>query len=224
MAFSDVSSRSPFRQTADSMESFYQKVILWLFADFAIAGAATWLIGPLVPPSLMIGLSIALIVVLLAAGFSRRASKFAGLFSILVPTVIGIILYPALNNFFSTGNGDVVYMAAFGTAAVFGSMAVVGWISKKSLNRFLPVMFGILIGVIVVSLLNAFLFHLSGLSLLISIVTLVLFSVYSYIDIQRIRDRSDGDAPASMYALNVFLDIVNIFTSLLNILGFVSRD
>lgn len=202
--------------------SFYGNVMFWLFLAFGAAGVGTYFIGPLVPPALMMPLYLATLAALLVSAFVRKSSFMSGLFTIAVPLVLGVMLYPTLNMHLATGSGDVVVMAAVGTAVMFGSMALLGWRSKKSLDGLSKPLFGVLIGVIVLSLLNAFLLHMTMLSLVISCAVLVIFAIFSYIDIQAIRDRKYGDS-APPYALNVFLNIYNIFVSLLNILGFM-RD
>lgn len=204
---------------------FYAQVMLWLGFSFAVAAIGTFVIGPMVPPALILPLYGIVFVALLASAFARKTKKMMGFFAIAVPTALGVVLYPTLNAYISSGSGDIVGFAALGTALVFGTMAYFGWTSKKSLNRFLPRMFAVLVAVIVLSLLNAFFFQLPALSLVISLAVVVLFSVYTFIDIQRIRDRTEADdMPASFYALNIFLNIYNIFVALLNIFGFASSD
>lgn len=205
--------------------SFYSKVMLWLGISFAVAAIGTFVLGPLVPPAAVLPLYLVVLVALIASAFARKAKKFMGAFAVAVPTVLGIVLYPTLNAYISSGSGDIVGMAALGTALVFGVMAYWGWTSKKSMYRAMPALFAILIGVIVLSLLNAFIFHLSVLSFVISLAAVGVFAVYTFIDIQRIRDRAGADQlPPSSYALDIFLDIYNLFVSLLNIFGFLSRD
>lgn len=205
--------------------SFYSKVMAWLALSFSVAAVGVFLIGPLVPPAFILPLSIVAIVALIAAGFSRKAMKLSGLFSVVIPLILGITLYPTLNYYISSGMGNVIGLAAGGTAIIFGAMAILGWTSKKSLNKWAPKLFMIVIALIALSLLNTLFFKLSILSLLISMVVVVVFAIYTFIDIQAIRDRTPGNGvPASFYALNIFLDIYNIFVSLLNILGFVSRN
>lgn len=216
---------APQPQRNDEANSFYAQVMLWLGISFAVAAVGTFIIGPMVPQSLILPLYIVVFVALLASGFARKTKKLMGVFAIAVPTVLGIVLYPTLNAYISSGSGDIVGFAALGTALVFGTMAYFGWTSKKSMTRFLPRLFAVLIGVIVLSLLNAFWFQLPILSFVISLVVVVIFSVYTFIDIQMIRDKVGADQlPPSYYALNIFLDIFNIFVALLNIFGFASSD
>lgn len=116
--------------------------------------------------------------------------------------------------------GSIVIEAAVGTAIVFGSMAIWGWTTKKDLSGWYKPMFFILLGIIAVSLLNVFVFQLGGLQLLIAIGALVIFSIYSVMDIQRLKnaEKYGTTAHPAMYALNIFLDIWNIFVALLRIL------
>lgn len=213
--------------TSRSLENneFYRKIMTWLAVSFGAASAGVFLIGPKIPQSMIMPLGIVAIVALIAASFSRKAMKLSGLFAIVIPVILGITLYPTLNYYVNNGMGNIVGIAAAGTAIIFGLMAILGWTSKVSLNKWGPKLFILLIGIIAISLLNAFIFKLTILSLVISIAVVIVFSIYTFIDIQAIRDRSPSDQiPASFYALNIFLDIYNIFVSLLNILGILSKD
>ena len=79
-----------------------------------------------------------------------------------------------------------------------------------------------MVGLIAISLLNAFLFKLPLLAVVISAVVIVIMALYTFISIQQLKNRDPYDQiPAPHYALNLFLNIYNIFISLLNILGFL---
>ncbi len=208
-----------------SENTFYSQVMLWLGISFAVAAVGTFILGPIVPPALVIPLYFVALGALIISAFARKAMKFMGAFAVIIPTILGIVLYPTLNAYIAAGSGDIVGMAALGTAVVFGTMAVWGWNSKKSMYRLMPALFAILIGVIVLSLLNAFFFQLTGLSFVISLAVVAIFAIYTFIDIQMIRDKVGADeTPASFYALNVFLNIYNLFVALLNIFGVLADD
>lgn len=215
---------TPSQPTRDEPEgTFYGKVMLWATGALASSAFGTAFLGPLVPQSLMIPLYILMLITLLGVGFLRRArGVLAPVLTIAVPLVLGIILYPTLNYYITSGAGDVVTNALLGTGIIFGSMSIIAWRSPKSLERFAGWAFAALIGIIVLSLVNVFLLHLTILQLLISFGVLILFSVLTWIDIQRVRDRVDSDNPA-FHALSLFLDFLNIFVALLNIFG-IMRD
>ena len=202
-------------------QSFYSQVIGWTAAAFASLAVGSAVLGPVIPQSMLMPLYFVALGALIIAGFTKKSSNpvFSGTFAIAIPAILGAILYPTLDYYFSTGQGDIVISAAVGAVAIFGLMGAWGWVSKKDISGWLPKMFFILIGLIVVSLLNVFVFQLTGLSFLISVGVLALFSVYTFIDLQLVKNRGMGDKPASFYALNLFLDLYNMFIAILNILG-----
>lgn len=221
MTYSPAFNDSKTEYSLDNSK-FYSKVMAWVAGSFASATVGAILIGPMVPPALMMPLYIVTFIALMAAGFSRKMMALSGPFAVVIPLILGIILYPTLNYYISSGLGGVVGMAAGGTAIIFGGMALLGWTSNKNLNHLAPKLFFVFLGLIAMSFLNAFLFQLPIIAVLISGAVIVICSIYTFIDIQNLKNRSPYDAiPASRYALNLFLNIYNIFVSLLNILGFL---
>lgn len=201
---------------------FYSKVMTWVAGSFLAATIGALFVGPFVPPALMMPLYIVALVALLASGFSRKLMNLSGVFAIVIPLILGVILYPTLNYYFATGAGGIVGMSALGTAIIFGGMAVLGWTSNKNLNHLAPKLFFVMLGLIAISLLNVFLFQMPLIGVIISGAVIIIMSIYTFIDINNLKNRSPYDAiPASRYALNLFLNIYNIFVSLLNILGFL---
>jgi FtsH-binding integral membrane protein len=104
---------------------------------------------------------------------------------------------------------------------------VYGHVTKRSLAGLGGILFVGLIGIIVASLLNAFL--ASGpLSLVISIAGVVIFTALTAYDVQRIQSGQLAIATGSMEkaavlgALQLYLDFVNLFLFLLRLFG--SRD
>lgn len=208
-------------------QNFLNKVFLWMAFALGSTAVGAIVIGPLIPQGMLWGLYFVTLIALLGVGFTRKMyhPTVSGIFAIAVPGILGAILYPTLNYYFASGQGGVVAMSAIAASTLFLVMGAVGWMTQRSMSGWLPYMFGILVGIIALSLLNAFVFQLSGLSLVISIGVLILFAVYTSVDMQRLRQRvmREGNVPeeipASWYALNLFLDLFNMFVALLNILG-----
>lgn len=98
-------------------------------------------------------------------------------------------------------------------------MAVMGWKSNRDNSRLLGISTGILLAVVVLSLVNSFLLHLSALSLVISWIVVVLMSVMIYAFTERMKNGWDKGAAPSFFALNLFLMVTNLFTAILRILG-----
>lgn len=132
----------------------------------------------------------------------------------------GITLIPIISSFLGANLGYVVIQALVGTLSIVGLLTVYTLSTKKDYMRYSTILFYILIGVLILSILNIF-FENSIFSLIISSIAVVLFSLYIIVDTQEVlyTDIEPIDA-----AMNIYLDILNIFVSLLNILGILEKD
>lgn len=218
---------SALTSTAGAMDSsftpVYKRVIGWVAAQMAVASLTALIVGPMIPPTMIMGINLAVVAGLIVMSFVRVSPRVAPVIALIVPAAIGLIVYVSISHYLNAGMGNIVIMAAASTMVIFTTLAVMAWRSERSIERWSGKMFAILLGLIALGVLNIFL-KMTMLSLIISGAGAVLFSLYIFMDIQRIRDlRQDDNATASMYALNVFLDIVNLFLNLLNILGILSR-
>lgn len=147
--------------------------------------------------------------------FKKNALTYA-----LFTLISGITLIPVISSFLGANLGYVIIQALIGTLSIVGLLTVYTLTTKKDYMQFSTILFYILIGVIILSILNIF-FGNSLFSLLISSIVVVLFSFYIIMDTQEVlyTDIEPLDA-----AMNIYLDILNIFVSLLNILGILEKD
>ena len=87
---------------------------------------------------------------------------------------------------------------------------------------------GLLIGVIVMGLLNALVFKSGQMDILITCVTIVVFSGLTAYDHQRIKvsynTNGNNSGFAIIMALNLYLDFINLFLSILRLTGGGSSD
>lgn len=206
--------------TLDTAKRNYSVTLGWTAIAFAVALTGAALIGPAITPAMRMPISLGVIAILAITSFVRTlmTDTVAKILVFVIPAALGAITYPWVAHLASTGDSGIVLMALAGTAIVFGAAAVLGWTSRVSLESWSNKLVAVIFGMIAVGLLNAFVFHLPVISLVISIISLIVFSVLSFVDLQRVRDgRYSSPARA---ALSIFLDVFNIFTSLLNILGY----
>lgn len=138
----------------------------------------------------------------------------------LFTLISGITLIPVIGSLLGANLGYVVIQALVGTLSIVGLLTFYTLTTKKDYMQFSTILFYILIGVIILSILNIF-FGNSIFSLLISAVTVVLFSFYIVVNTQEVLYTDIEPLDASM---NIYLDILNIFVSLLNILGILEKD
>ena len=122
---------------------------------------------------------------------------------------------------YTTGSVVAAFVSA---SAIFGSAAIYGAVTKRSLVGLGPILFMGLIGLLVAMLINMFLVNNTA-SLLISIVGVVIFTALTAYDVQRIQNGDLAVATGSMEkgaviaALSLYLDFINIFLFLLRIFG-----
>ena len=118
-------------------------------------------------------------------------------------------------------------VAAFGGATgVFGGMAAYGYVTKRDLSGLGGILFGALIGLIVASIVYAFVGG-STLNFVIGIFGVVIFAGLTAYDMQKIKKigaQGIGDADTTQKlaifgALALYLDFINLVISLLRIFG-----
>ena len=138
---------------------------------------------------------------------------------------MGLMLSRLLGFVLGMSNGTQLVMFAFGgTAIVFGTMATLASTIKRDLSGMAKFMFIGVIILIVASLANIFL-KLPALMLTISVVAVVIFSAFMLIDLQRVVN--GGETNYVVATLAIYLDVYNVFSNLLAILGIFggsSRD
>lgn len=130
---------------------------------------------------------------------------------------MGLMMSGAIEHALSLNNGHlIVTQAIAGTAAVTFSCGIYAMLTKRDFSSWGGALFGILIALIIVSFLNLWL-QLPFLSLVISIVGVLLFSAYLIYDVQRVVN--GGETNYVLATLSIYLDVMNIFINLLNILS-----
>lgn len=133
-------------------------------------------------------------------------------FTFFMGLMLSRILQVALG--FSNG-ASMIAMAAGGTGAIFFTMAGIASVSKRDFTNMGKFLF---VGVVVLLLAivaNIFL-QIPALSLTISAVAVMLFSAYILYDISRIVQ--GGETNYISATLAVYLDIYNVFVSLLHLI------
>lgn len=146
-------------------------------------------------------------------------------------TVIGLFcLYAALMGvwlapiFFVYTKSSIAY-TFFITAGTFGAMSVYGYFTKSDLSKMGTYLMMGLIGLVIAMVVNIFL-HSSTMGWIISIVGVLLFTGLTAWDTQQVKrlaaanlEPSMTDKLATMGAMNLYLDFINLFLFLLRIFG-----
>jgi FtsH-binding integral membrane protein len=132
----------------------------------------------------------------------------------------------SLASIFVHYQGESIARVFFIAAAMFGTMSIYGYTAKKNLTSFGSFAIMGVIGMLIASLVNIFL-HSSALQFVISMVGVVAFTALTAYDSQRIKETyyaagGNGEIASKlgiMGALTLYLDFINLFISLLQLLG-----
>lgn len=139
-------------------------------------------------------------------------------FTFFMGLMLSRILQVALG--FSNG-GSLIATAAGGTGAIFFTLAGIATVTKKDFGFLGKFLFVGVVVVILAALANTFL-QIPALSLTISAVAVLIFSAYILYDIGRVINGGEDNYISATLA--VYLDIYNVFVSLLNLLMAFSGD
>lgn len=130
--------------------------------------------------------------------------------------VAGFFLGPILQVAGGLRNGGQLIAVAGGmTATIFFVMAGIATVTKKDFSFLGKFLFIGLILLVVASLANLF-FQIPALQLTLSAITVLMFSAYILYDVSNIIH--GGETNYVMATVSLYLDIYNIFVSLLNLL------
>jgi modulator of FtsH protease len=168
--------------------------------------------APIMTPLLMFGLMIATLF-----GVTALRNSAWGVPALFGFTFIaGLMLTPILSvaGGFRNG-GQLVALAGGLTAGIFFAMAGIATVTKRDFSFLGKFLFVGLVVLILASLANLF-FQVPALSVTISAVAVLLFSMYLLHDVSAIV--RGGETNYITATLNLFLDVYNIFISLLNLL------
>jgi FtsH-binding integral membrane protein len=165
------------------------------------------------------------LVMLLSYGIGRLSAAAAqGLFWVYAG-LMGL----SLSTVFLVYTGESIARVFFITAGTFAAMSLYGYTTRRDLSQFGSFLFMGLIGIVIASLVNIFLAS-PGLSFVISVIGVLVFTGLTAYDTQTIKEMYfEGDGyeiagkKAVMGALRLYLDFVNLFMMLVQLMG-VRRD
>lgn len=173
--------------------------------------------------SSMVGLGFAILALVLVFVVMKTADTAAGIFWVFAFTgVMGASIGPMLNRYAGMANGPEIIMQAFGaTALIFFSLSAYTLTSKKDFSFMGNFLFVGLILAVVAGLANIF-FQIPALHLAINAVVVLIMSGFILFDTSRIIN--GGETNYIRATVSLYLNIFNLFTSLLQLLGFMNSD
>jgi uncharacterized protein len=160
----------------------------------------------------------------ISAGINRLRPATAQMLFWVFSALMGI----SLSSIFLVYTHTSIVRVFFITAATFGALSLFGYTTKRDMSGMYSFLFMGLIGIIIASFVNLFL-GWSALQFIISVVGVLVFAGLTAWDTQRLKNdyiygyaAQGGDIAeraAISGALSLYLNFINLFTLLLQLLG-----
>jgi hypothetical protein len=201
---------------------FITTVVAWGVMKYAIASEAAMrsVIG-LALPLMIVEL---VLVIVLSAAIRKISAQIAGVLFIAYSALNGFTLSPIFLVYTQTS----IFLAFGSCALMFAATSTFGYMTGMKLDTVGSYCFMGLIGILIASLVNFFL-HSAILDYIVSYAGVAIFVGLTAWDTQKVRmvgeangeeAQSDGMRKAAIvFALNLYLDFINLFLMLLRIFG-----
>jgi FtsH-binding integral membrane protein len=207
-----------YTQTANE---FMPSIIRTFALSLAFAFIGT-MAGVFVPPSLFLPLAILEVVMLLIAFFFRRKKAISYSFLYIFTFISGITLYPIVSYYMATAGANVVLMAFGSTTIVFTGVAIYATKSKRNFSFLGGFLLAALLAMVAIGIFNIFMPLSSTGMLAYSFIGVMVFSGYVLFDFSRMKHYGVSAEEIPLMALNLYLDFINLFVSILRIFGILS--
>ncbi len=236
MSFLGTNSRTGSPAVTEQADPAVERVFIratfgWMFIGLALTTfIAVWfgsndaLMNRLqTQPGWLIGGVILQLGVVLFLGFAiNRISAGTATFLFVLYAALTGAVFSLILSYYSTAS---IAMAFAGATGVFAGMALYGYATKRDLTGFGPILFGALIGFLIASV--VFMFTGGAVfNLILGFLGVIIFAALTAYDMQMIRrwagqstDESGARKMAIFGALQLYLNFINIFLSLLRIFG-----
>lgn len=139
--------------------------------------------------------------------------------------VFAALMGAGLSSVFLTFTGASIAQAFFSSAIMFASAALFGYTTNKDMTRWYNFIMPAVIGLIAASVINIFI-GFEFLSFAISVAALLIFTVLTAMDMQQakysyyaLENQKTANKQSVIFALSMYINLVNIFVSLLRLFG-----
>ena len=219
-------------ELSEAFPVLMRKVYVWMALALLITGLTAYyvatsplLIGAILTNRVLFyGLIIAELA--LVIGVSAAINRLSLLTATLMFLLYSVINGATLSIIFLIYQLSSIATVFFITAGTFGTMAVIGYTTKKDLSSMGRILFMALIGIIIATVVNIFI-KSGGLTMILSYIGVLVFVGHTAYDSQKIKqmllqatDVDEGTKKVALLgALTLYLDFVNLFLYLLRIFG-----
>ena len=201
----------------------------WMFLAILLTGATAFGLPYLLAASdsleLYIGILIGGLVSVLVLTFVGRwiiSTTKSAFVAILIFSLFSISMGVWISPLILFYEIEVVGTSLLVTAVIFGIMAIYGSVTKTDLSGFGSILFMILIGAILISIINIFIAN-TYIDWIISYVLLAVYVGFVAYDVQNVKKLAESGQLTTnvslLMALNLYVDFIYIFIRLLAIIN-----
>lgn len=162
-----------------------------------------------------------IVIVMMISARSHKMSSGAAKAWFIVYAILNGVTFGSIFAIYGLGIAGYAFLV---TAIVFGVMTMYGYVTKTDLSKIGNLFFMALIGILIATVFN-FIFPIEGFSTAIMYVTIVVFIGLIGWDTQKIKQLAYAESQGMVRnasiigALTLYLDFINIFLNLVQILG-----
>ena len=204
----------------------YPKMFTWLFIGLLITFATGYALSMninMMLNILAIGvLPIAIVEIVIAIILAARIQKMNPLTTKILYIGYCILTGLTFSSIFVYFEMTSLISIFIITAIIFALLALYGYTTKKDLTKLGTIIFIGLIGILIGSLLNMFIFRSAMMDTGIAIIGVLIFVGYIAYDVNKIKYMVAyvGEEKAAVYgAFQLYLDFINLFIRLLQLFG-----
>ena len=215
-----------------TVRSFFNRTYSWMTAGLLLTAFIAWftasnpglqafVLGVGLLPLILIQFGLVLFI---SFAINRINASTAGVLFIVYAAATGFLL----SGIFLRYSSGTLATAFLSSALMFGAMSVYGYTTKADLSKLRTILFMGLIGLVIAMIINLFL-NSGPFQYVISFIGVALFTVLTAYDTQRLKVmaltgmgdiRTDTGEKMAVYgALQLYLDLINMFLFLLQLFG-----
>lgn len=212
----------------DTLNNFIGKIYATMGIGLLVSGFVSFLMLYIFPEktihllnsySILAVAGFGFLEVVIAIIFTLTRSYISSLIIYVLFTVMNGVTLSATLLFYTKSS---IFSAFISTAILFFVMAVYGNVTKKDLSGITEISLMVLVGIIIAGIVNIFLGS-GSISFITSIASIVIFSIFTASDNQRIRNsyhrirnKEDYNKAVINLAMNLYLDFLNLFLNNVN--------
>ncbi len=216
------------REEELTVGQFFNSVYAWMCVGLATTAAVAFYVAHAAPQLMTGGVAMVCIilqlvlVVTISNAVQRVAAPLATLLFVLYSALVGVT-FSVLFKVYANVTLGTVFLE---TAGVFGAMSIFGYVTKRDLSRLGSFLFMALIGLVLASIVNIFV-HSSMMQTIVSYAGILIFVGLTAVDTQRLKgialqtsnNRSMASRLAIVGSLMLYLDFINLFLFMLQVMG-----